>query len=227
MPKRIGETHMTSGDIAGDANSTTALLRLNGQPVGVFTSGGNAHAEDEIIDYLLEYFEDGTRWEVERMRGLVQHFAVSKIDIFITRSPCTACAPKIIAFAQRLFRSYPAVKFRLFCATIWKGNALDGANAKALKRIKDAGLVRLRLYRWDFRHLANKNDISSVNVLRVLGATASSDEMAERNVARIGAHKLDTRTIGIPANLLPDKERFGRDWKKWYEPDEEDRMFFE
>lgn len=227
MPKRIGETHMTSGDIAGDANTTTALLRINGQTAGVFTSGGNAHAEDEIIDYLLEYFEDGTRWEVERMRVIVQHFAVTKIDIFITRSPCTVCAPKLIAFAQRVLGSFPNVKFRLFCATIWKGNALTGPGAQALDQIRAALADRVRLYRWDFRYLATKNDISSVNVLRVLGATASSDEMLAGNVPRIGAHKLDTRTTGIPANVLPDKGRFGRDWNEWYEPDAEDRMFFE
>jgi hypothetical protein len=227
MTKRIGETHLSAGDFARDANSTAALLKINGQAAGVFTSGEGSHAEDEIIDYLLEYFEDGTRWKVEGMRRIVQVFAASKIDIFITRSPCNECAPKLIAFVTRISNAYPNVRLRLFCATIWKGNAKNGPGARELERIRAALGNKVRLYRWDFLHMATKNDISSVNLLHVLSVSASVDEMMERNVSRIGAHKLDTRIVGIPTNALPDKARFGREWNEWYEPDEQDRMFFQ
>jgi hypothetical protein len=216
-------------ELTNDVNMTTAILYFNGSAVGVFTSHKNVHAEDFIIRFLDEYLSDDIIDEdIQNLRTIYEPRSIAKIDVFITRSPCDQCGPKVIQLARhlegmRLSSLGKFIRLRFFCATIWKGNNLGGVGAQEIQKIRNANIQSFRIFRWDYESMKD-HDPSSSNLALVIGKSANAIEMAAHGKSNRPAHKLGSRTTGIPETILPDKKKFGAKWRKWFQPDETDRL---
>jgi hypothetical protein len=195
MGSRFGiDSALTEGEIALDGTQTSLVFKVNGRSMGVCLSEQGNHAEVNMLNLLREWQTGRLSRDQTVPLNEQAHNALGGgtaiIDAFITRSPCPACATALIGWVAGANPNIP-MRLRLFCATIYKGEATATSIADIGRLRNQAGI---EVWRWDVVNMARGQDADSLKLLQVACGNAMNEAGGNYQItnwlSRLGAPNL-------------------------------------